>query len=134
LLAQLKMLEPAMQTQAKRVAGRRTTAARQATTPAVTAATPRRAVVSTGSSSAAGAPFTDVADDDLDHSADFATDPFDHDEALGAEPDDESPRPAPQRRAPRPVRPPVVRPMGSSAASKRAQPQRQTRSKRGKGR
>lgn len=134
LLTQLKMLEPAMQTQAKRVAGRQSAAARQGAgaRPAVTPASSRRAVVSTGAS-AAGASMTDVVDSDADR-AELAADPYATDESPGAEPDDASPRPTPKARPPRPVRPPVARPMGSSAASKRAQPQRQTRSKRGKGR
>ncbi|HYO34209.1 MAG TPA: protein translocase subunit SecF, partial [Nocardioidaceae bacterium] len=137
LLTQLKMLEPAMQKQAKRVAGRQSAAARQGAgagaRPAVKPASSRRAVVSTGASPAAGPSMTGVVDSDAD-SAELAADPYATDESPGAEPDDASPRPTPKARPPRPVRPPVARPMGSSAASKRAQPQRQTRSKRGKGR
>jgi preprotein translocase subunit SecF len=135
LLTQLKMLEPAMQKQAKRVAGRQATSARQAAggRPSVKPASSRRAVVSTGSSAAGGSSMTDIVDSDTDP-AEFAADPYAGDDSPGAEPADESPRTSPKVRPPRPVRPPVARPMGSSAAAKRAQPQRQTRSKRGKGR
>jgi preprotein translocase subunit SecF len=119
LLAQLKMREPAMVVQARRVATRRPGAARGSadaqetgarTRPAPTAAA---AVVGAGSSAAA------VSDAELDD--DHSPDP----DAAPAAP--RTARPA------RPPRTPVARPMNSSAA-KRAQPQRKTRSKRGKGR
>jgi preprotein translocase subunit SecF len=121
LLAQLKMREPAMVVQARRVAARRAGAAREAgggreaeapPRPAPTA-TPATAVVGAGSSAVAGT-GTDLAEE---------TDP----DADAAPASPRAPRP------PRPPRTPVARPMNSSAA-KRAQPQRKTRSKRGKGR
>jgi len=109
LLAQLKMREPAMQAQAKRVATRRSSAEREAarsTGPASTGSTISTAEpVSTGSTGSTGTT------------------------ALGV-PAPDSPRPqragatAATKTAPRPV---------SSAAAKRTQPQRQARSKRGKG-
>jgi preprotein translocase subunit SecF len=114
LLAQLKMREPSMQVQAKRVAARRAAAAREPVASPSTkpAASPAAAVVSTGSS---------VLDDAKpDHDGESAPVP------------ESTPTPRPAAR-PRPVRTPVARPMNTSAA-KRAQPQRKTRSKRGKGR
>jgi preprotein translocase subunit SecF len=117
LLAQLKMREPAMVAQARRVAARRAGAAKEASgarqtgsraKPAPTAAA---AVVGAGSSVAAG------PDSELD-------------DEPAPDPDPAPPRTA---RPARPPRTPVARPMNSSAA-KRAQPQRKTRSKRGKGR
>ncbi len=114
LLTQLKMREPAMQVQARRVAARRSGASKEASPTAKqkAAAAPRATTVVP-----AGA--TAVAGPDEDASPAAAPDPAEV----------ASPRPA----RPRPARPPVVRPM-NSAASKRAQPQRKTRSKRGKGR
>jgi preprotein translocase subunit SecF len=104
LLAQLKMREPAMVAQAKRVMTRRTTQAREAA----------RAGVPVVASAAAGAGPA----------------------GPGPEPDDppdEGDEAAAPTRPPRPARPSAgaSRPT-SSAASKRAQPQRQARSKRGK--
>jgi preprotein translocase subunit SecF len=120
LLAQLKMREPAMVVQARRVAARRAGAAKEPSgarergsrsKPAPTAAA---AVVGAGSSVAA------ATDSELDDEP--VPDP------------DAAPAPPPRTaRQPRPPRTPVARPMNSSAA-KRAQPQRKTRSKRGKGR
>jgi preprotein translocase subunit SecF len=98
LLAQLKMREPAMIAQAKRVAARRATQARDAARAGVPVA-----------SAPAG---VGVVDDDA-----LA------DDATGV---DEPKRP------PRPVRAAPANRSTSSAAAKRAQPQRQTRSKRGK--
>ncbi len=113
LLAQLKMQEPSMQVQAKRVAARRTADAREVSQPrGPEASTASRAKVSTGSTAAA---------------AESPSEPE-------VEPQTE-PEVVPDR-APvgsRPVRPSAARPM-RAAASKRAQPQRQARSKRGKGR
>ncbi len=110
LLAQLKMREPAMQAQAKRVATRRSSAEREAArstgSPVSTGSTISTAEpVSTGSTGSTGST------------------------ALGV-PAPDSPPPqragatAATKTAPRPV---------SSAAAKRTQPQRQARSKRGKG-
>ncbi len=94
LLAQLKMREPSMQAQAKRVAARRTAMARESQPPAPVA------------TSAA------IADPDAPEEEVAAT----------AAP---SRRPAATRTVPRPM---------NSSPSKRAQPKRQVRSKRGKGR
>jgi preprotein translocase subunit SecF len=110
LLAQLKMREPAMQAQAKRVATRRSSAEREAArstgSPVSTGSTISTAEpVSTGSTGSTGST------------------------ALGV-PAPDSPPPqragatAATKTAPRPV---------SSAAAKRTQPRRQARSKRGKG-
>ena len=106
LLAQLKMREPSMVAQAKRVATRRATQAREAARSGVPVA------------AAAGALTHDSSTDD----------DGDGDDLTAAEAGDEPKRPA------RPARPaPAATPRPtSSAASKRAQPQRQARSKRGK--
>jgi preprotein translocase subunit SecF len=102
LLVQLKMREPAMVAQAKRVATRRATQAREAARSGVAVS------ASTGPASAGPALDSDAADHDV-------------------EDDSEAPSPAP-----RPARPAPTNRSTSSAASKRAQPQRQTRSKRGR--
>ncbi len=110
LLAQLKMREPAMQAQAKRVATRRSSAEREA-------ARSTGSPVSTGSTISTGAPVSTGSTGSTGSTA------------LGV-PAPESPPPqragatAATKTAPRPV---------SSAAAKRTQPQRQARSKRGKG-
>jgi preprotein translocase subunit SecF len=102
LLAQIKMREPAMIAQAKRVAARRASQEREA--------------------ARAGVPVsTIVAADDAAETA-----------AAEESPDDEPPA---QKPPARPARRPAVATSPratSSAASKRAQPQRQARSKRGK--
>jgi preprotein translocase subunit SecF len=119
LLAQLKMREPAMVVQARRVAARRagaakeTSGAREAGARSRPAPTAAAAVVGAGSSVAA-APDSELDDEP------------------GPDPD-AAPTPPRTVRPARPPRTPVARPMNSSAA-KRAQPQRKTRSKRGKGR
>jgi preprotein translocase subunit SecF len=114
LLAQLKMREPAMVVQARRVASRRAGAAKEtsATTRPKAAAAPKATTVVP-----AGA--TAVAEPDDDAVVEEATDP------------DDVPTPRPAR--PRTARPTAPRPM-NSAAAKRAQPQRKARSKRGRGR
>jgi preprotein translocase subunit SecF len=105
LLSQLKMREPAMVAQAKRVMTRRATQAREAA----------RAGVPVAAAASAGTPAVAVSG---------SPEP----EATGDDGGVDEPR-----RPPRPVRPaaPGNRPT-SSAASKRAQPRRQARSKRGK--
>jgi preprotein translocase subunit SecF len=117
LLAQLKMREPAMVVQARRVAARRagkeTSGARETGARSKPAPTAAAAVVGAGSSGAT------TPDSDLDDEP-----------APGP---DKAPAPARAARTVRPPRTPVARPM-NSAAAKRAQPQRKTRSKRGKGR
>jgi preprotein translocase subunit SecF len=114
LLTQLKMREPAMQVQARRVAARRSGASKE------TSPTPKqKAAAAPRATTVVPAGATAVAEPDEDASPAGAPDP----EEVA------TPRPA----RPRPARPPVVRPM-NSAAAKRAQPQRKTRSKRGKGR
>jgi preprotein translocase subunit SecF len=107
LLVQLKMREPAMVAQAKRVATRRATEAREATR-----------------SQAAGEP---AAAAPADIPAETSRDEEGAEEGAEEEAAVASTRP----RTPRPA--PAGRPMSSSAA-KRAQPQRQARSKRGKNR
>jgi preprotein translocase subunit SecF len=104
LLAQLKMREPVMVAQAKRVMAHRATQAREAA----------RAGAPVAAAAAAGGRADSVG---------AADGGFDGDRA---EPDA-----APAPRSERPAAPVSNRPT-SSAASKRAQPQRQTRSKRGK--
>ena len=112
LLAQLKMKEPAMQVQAKRVAARRTAAARDLPPPhSPEVPTASRAKVSTGSTAAVEDPSEPEPEPDAGQEV----------------------APDAARAISRPVRPPAARPM-NTAASKRAQPQRQARSKRGKGR
>ena len=115
LLAQLKMREPAMVVQARRVASRRAGAAKEtpATSRPKSAAAPKAATVIPAGATAVAEPNDDAAVEEP------ATDP------------DEAPAPRPAR--PRAARPTAPRPM-NSAAAKRAQPQRKTRSKRGKGR
>jgi preprotein translocase subunit SecF len=103
LLAQLKMREPAMVAQAKRVMTRRATQDRAAA---------RRGVPVAAAAAAAEAGGDPGEDGGFEGDA-----------------DDPEARPAPRRQ--RPSAPVVNRPT-SSAASKRAQPQRSTRSKRGK--
>jgi preprotein translocase subunit SecF len=102
LLAQLKMQEPAMVAQAKRVATRRATQAREAAR-------------ASGSAAPTAATSVGVLDDDGSTAADQDGD----DEASKRPPRPARPAPAATRTTPSP-------------ASKRAQPQRQTRSKRGK--
>ncbi len=120
LLAQLKMREPSMIAQAKRVASRRAQIAKEggaSPAPSRGGASPARAAVAGGATAT-----TALVADDAD--TDAATEP---DAGDGA-------RPERAARPPRPSRTPTAsRPM-NSAASKRAQPQRQARSKRGKGR
>ncbi|MEJ7629153.1 MAG: protein translocase subunit SecF [Nocardioidaceae bacterium] len=118
LLAQLKMREPAMVAQAKRVASRHHPEV------APVRAGSRRETTTVGGSTAVGVAAPEVS-------------------VLGSERDDvDAPEaddqetevpPVPGRRpsSTRPARPPVTRPMSNTAA-KRAQPQRQPRSKRGK--
>jgi preprotein translocase subunit SecF len=110
LLAQLKMREPAMIAQAKRVATRRATQAREAA----------RAGVGVSAAAAVGAAAADFGPSgDGGDGADS--------EEWAAPADEPAPPPAPRKPRPAPTNRPT-----SSAASKRAQPQRQTRSKRGK--
>jgi preprotein translocase subunit SecF len=106
LLAQLKMREPAMVAQAKRVMTRRASQARDAARPGVTVGAPQPVIAS------GDVPSADEPDDD------------------GTEGDGVDEPAA----APRPSRPAVAvtKRATSSAASKRSQPQRQARSKRGK--
>jgi preprotein translocase subunit SecF len=106
LLVQLKMREPAMVAQAKRVATRRATQARGA----ARAGVPVAAGASAGTSA-------DAASVD------------DRETGIGDDGGDEQPRPA--KRPPRPAVA-VTKRSTSSAASKRSQPQRQARSKRGR--
>ncbi|MBA2560816.1 MAG: protein translocase subunit SecF [Propionibacteriales bacterium] len=145
LLAQLKMREPAMQAQAKRVASRRPAVAKPAmSTSSVTAAKvakPPQPAVGAGSTAAGlttpgqldARPEPDGGSSDAGPEPDDGSSDIEAD--LDAESDlepDETAATKPVR--PRPVRTPTAaRPM-NSAASKRAQPQRQARSKRGKGR
>ncbi len=135
LLAQLKMREPAMVAQAKRVAHRKAADAKAASEeskiPATAGARSRRARRSDDAEPTVGptvGPPTDEAPPGAEPMDDEPGDggPVGHDEAV--EPT------APSGRRPSPTRsakPAAPRPMNSNAA-KRAQPQRQARSKRGK--
>jgi preprotein translocase subunit SecF len=119
LLAQLKMREPSMQAQAKRVASRRAQVAKEA----LGKSTARSGTGSTGTALPAGATAVGVVDRDDDP------------DTVGALGPDDGPDPQPTRPArTRPTRAPAAPRPTSSAASKRAQPQRQARSKRGKSR
>jgi preprotein translocase subunit SecF len=130
LLAMLKMRDPTMVQQAKRVAHRKTQQAKApAPVPAEVAVTrPRRPTSpapTTATAAAPGATTTAVA---TPSAPDPASEPQEQHE------DDEAVVPAATTvRRPLPGRttPPAARPMSSTAA-KRAQPQRQARSKRGK--
>ncbi len=119
LLAQLKMREPAMVVQARRVAARRAGAAKQAPGAGETGARSKPAPTAAAAVVGAGSSVAAARDSDLDDEP--APDP------------DPAPAPARPARPARQARTPVARPM-NSAAAKRAQPQRKTRSKRGKGR
>ncbi|MGI8702851.1 MAG: protein translocase subunit SecF [Nocardioidaceae bacterium] len=157
LLAQLKMREPAMVTQAKKVASRR--AQQEPKVPAEVMAPARRGASSRANARAASsgaasrkaggaaavaeaAPLagaTQYVASELDReTADEPTDVEIPGEASDVEVPDESPRVLPAaaatRRPPpnRATQPPSPRPMRGGAAAKRAQPQRQPRSKRGK--
>jgi preprotein translocase subunit SecF len=120
LLAQLKMREPSMVAQARRVESRRAQQAKEPTAPARSgrAAGATRAAVG-------GATAAAVV---VDTGTGTNIDPETH-------PDDSAGTGATRPRRPRTPRTPSTapRPM-NSAASKRAQPQRQARSKRGKSR
>lgn len=131
LLAVLKMRDPAMIAQAKRVAHRRAQGTRApAPEPAaagapVTASSSRRARAAAAASAAAASADAQpaVGETPVDETEDL---PVEDDE--GVVPATASSRRSSPSRSPQQ---PPARPM-SSSASKRAQPQRQTRSKRGK--
>jgi preprotein translocase subunit SecF len=143
LLAQLKMREPAMQAQAKRVASRRAAVAKEPSTASPgpragrrpgTRATGSTAAGASGAAAiaATGASTAAAVVPDPDHDGDIEG-PGRDDETVPdpvAEPSGSTARP-PRGRPPR--TPAAPRPM-NSAAAKRAQPQRQARSKRGKSR
>jgi preprotein translocase subunit SecF len=119
LLAQLKMREPAMVVQARRVAARRAGAAKEPSGARETGSRSRPAPTAAAAVVGAGSSVAAATDSDYEDESSPDT--------------DAAPAPPRTARPARPPRPPVARPMNSSAA-KRAQPQRKTRSKRGKGR
>jgi preprotein translocase subunit SecF len=127
LLAQLKMREPAMVAQARRVSSRRTALAKEASAAGSRprGATPTRAAAAGATAAPAGGAVAvdDEVTDEPETGPEITPDRGDGSTAAPARPAAVHPRRAPT--APRPM---------NSAASKRAQPKRQARSKRGKNR